>query len=88
MEAIHWVNIFAKIGSSLQVKNLGCCGMAGTYGHQKEHQHNSEGLFDMNWRSHIVENVLATGFSCRCQSKRFANITIAHPIEILATSFA
>ncbi len=83
-EAILWTTVFAKIGSSLQVKNLGCCGMAGTYGHQKEHQLNSEGLFGMNWKLHIADNVLATGFSCRCQSKRFTDTILPHPIEILS----
>ena len=85
-EALDWKSIFSKLGSTLEVKNLGCCGMAGSYGHQKEHRQNSAELFNMNWKDSIKDNVLATGFSCRSQSMRFLNTKIQHPIEIIARS--
>ncbi|MBP9742885.1 MAG: FAD-binding oxidoreductase [Burkholderiales bacterium] len=90
-EAILWKSIFSNLGATLDIQNAGCCGMAGNYGYQKEHQQHSQDLFKMNWKAAIQPpslnnqlEVLATGFSCRSQVKRLANLKIKHPIEILA----
>lgn len=87
-EAIHWKSIFKQVGSNLEVQNVGCCGMAGTYGYQTEHQQNSRDLFAMHWEQSVTntDNVLATGFSCRSQSKKLAGKELSHPIEIIAAS--
>ncbi len=85
-DATKWQQIFAKLGAELEVKNLGCCGMAGTYGHLKEQQANSQGLFALNWASTVnnTERVnLASGFSCRSQGAKLAEKTLLHPIEIV-----
>ena len=91
-EASLWRKIYAKIGLELEVKSLGCCGMAGTYGYQKQHQQNSQKLFAMHWQQSIIDEsrencnikVLATGFSCRAQVQKQITKKIPHPIEILA----
>lgn len=88
-EAIHWKNIYTSLGADLEVKNLGCCGMAGNYGYQSENTERSRGLFDLNWEesvSNIDKQALATGFSCRSQAKKQVNVTILHPLEILASN--
>ncbi|MCL1079910.1 FAD-binding oxidoreductase [Parashewanella spongiae] len=83
----EWIHIFEMFKLKLDVVNLGCCGMAGTYGHELKNLSNSENLFDMSWRPHIENKdqnqVLVTGFSCRSQVKRFAGFRSQHPIEIL-----
>lgn len=85
-ESISWQRIYGSIGANLEVKNLGCCGMAGTYGHVSENVDNSNKIFANNWQNEVnVENKinLATGFSCRSQASKLAGVDLKHPIEII-----
>ncbi len=82
-EANNWKDIFSHLGLTLDIKNIGCCGMAGTYGYQTKHQENSKKLFKSHWQNAIISNTLATGFSCRCQVQEQINQVINHPVEIL-----
>ena len=86
----HWPKIFSNLGLNATATPSGCCGMAGTFGHEKANQETSKSLFEMSWAP-ILEKakqqekqVLATGFSCRCQSKRFSEATLLHPIQAIA----
>lgn len=83
----HWERIFAAFGVSLETPATGCCGMAGMFGHEKEHKSLSETLFRMSWQP-ILDRaepnaVLASGFSCRCQTERFGGFRPRHPAEAL-----
>jgi FAD/FMN-containing dehydrogenase/Fe-S oxidoreductase len=81
-----WQQIFATFNASLTPLPAGCCGMAGIYGHELEHLETSKKLFDMDWKQYIADNphtLLATGYSCRSQSQRFAKTTLRHPVEVL-----
>ncbi len=82
-----WQTIFKKFGLTLNVVSAGCCGMAGTYGHEQQNQQNSRGLYDLSWKPAIdalnLDNVIATGFSCRSQVKRFEGSKPKHPVEYL-----
>ncbi|BFM11104.1 FAD-binding and (Fe-S)-binding domain-containing protein [Simiduia litorea] len=82
-----WQTVFARAGHSLSIIDVGCCGMAGTYGHETRNRENSEKLFDLSWRKPVTdnaaENLLATGFSCRSQTERLAGITLQHPAQAL-----
>ncbi|WP_018691732.1 D-2-hydroxyglutarate dehydrogenase YdiJ [Algicola sagamiensis] len=81
-----WKKIYQTLGISLNEVSVGCCGMAGTYGHEKEQQENSKSLYEMSWagpiEKHGVEHIVATGFSCRCQVKRMEGMKPKHPIEV------
>ncbi|OUS68117.1 hypothetical protein B5G52_20430 [Pseudoalteromonas sp. A601] len=83
-----WQNIFSDLRLSLNTTATGCCGMAGTYGHEAQNQNNSRALYEMSWQSVIKKNepeqLLATGFSCRSQVKRYEKFKPKHPIELLA----
>ncbi|SFC13501.1 D-2-hydroxyglutarate dehydrogenase YdiJ [Pseudoalteromonas denitrificans] len=83
-----WKNIFKQSDLDLKSVSTGCCGMAGTYGHEAKNINNSKALYDMSWKPVIENNqrhiILATGFSCRSQVKRFENFKPRHPIELLA----
>lgn len=83
-----WKNIFAQSNLTLNAISTGCCGMAGTYGHEAKNLDNSRALYDMSWKPVIEKNpkniILATGFSCRSQVKRFEGFKPRHPIELLA----
>lgn len=88
----QWQAIFSAFGLTLTPVAVGCCGMAGSFGHETEHQSQSRELFTLDWGSLLRDNqgnaqaILATGYSCRCQVKRFTGMTIQHPIEILLSA--
>jgi len=83
----EWLEIFTYFGLTLEKVSVGCCGMAGTYGHEKSNLENSKGLFDLSWQPKLAEldttQILATGFSCRSQVKRLTEIKARHPVKIL-----
>jgi FAD/FMN-containing dehydrogenase/Fe-S oxidoreductase len=83
----EWQTIFEHFGLSLEKVAVGCCGMAGTYGHEKANLENSKGLFELSWQAKLEalesEQVLATGFSCRSQVKRFSDVKARHPVEAI-----
>lgn len=80
-----WKKIFAMYGLNLIPLSAGCCGMAGSYGHEAENLTNSKKLFAMDWQKYITDNndVLATGYSCRSQAKRILGVQLQHPVEAL-----
>ncbi len=60
--------------------------MAGLFGHEAEHREMSRDIFRLSWAKRIAEGkgaLLATGFSCRSQAKRFAHIALQHPVQAL-----
>lgn len=83
----YWQDIFASFGLTLTPLQAGCCGMAGSYGHESEHVEDSRALFKMDWQRHLVANemkVLATGYSCRSQAARLMGIHLQHPFQVLS----
>jgi FAD/FMN-containing dehydrogenase/Fe-S oxidoreductase len=83
----EWLEIFNHFGLRLEKVTVGCCGMAGTYGHEKSNLDNSKGLFELSWQPKLEklasEQILATGFSCRSQVKRLTELKARHPAEAL-----
>jgi FAD/FMN-containing dehydrogenase/Fe-S oxidoreductase len=82
-----WAALFKHFGLVAEVQATGCCGMAGLFGHEQEHVAMSAKLFDMSWTPKLAgaapEQVLASGFSCRCQTERQAGFRPRHPAEAL-----
>jgi len=86
----HWKYIFNKFGLQLEILALGCCGMAGTYGHEAEHKQLSAKIYGQSWKHKQQElgvQFIATGYSCRSQVKRLEHQTIRHPIQVLNEIF-
>ena len=82
----RWQKIFGRLGLHLDLPATGCCGMAGLFGHEAEHQDLSRDLFDLSWRTPLEEagpTALATGFSCRSQARRLGPYTLPHPAAAL-----
>jgi len=85
----QWKEVFEEFGLSLSLIAAGCCGMAGTYGHETEHYEESRGIYDLSWSDKIPQdpflrqNILTTGFSCRSQVKRFEGFRPLHPLQVL-----
>ncbi|MBF0861221.1 FAD-binding and (Fe-S)-binding domain-containing protein [Gluconobacter kanchanaburiensis] len=78
-----WAFVLRYFGLAAEAGKAGCCGMAGLFGHQKEQAGLSRRIFEQNWQAKITKPVLATGFSCRCQTERLAGLRPAHPAEAL-----
>ncbi len=84
-----WTRVLTAAGHDVDVPQVGCCGMAGIFGHEKGNQEMSRRLFEMGWADLIGpaagENrvVVATGYSCRSQVDRFADRRIEHPATLL-----
>lgn len=82
----QWQFIFKSFGIELEPLALGCCGMAGTYGHEAEHRQLSEKIYNQSWKAKQQEHghkLLVTGYSCRTQIKRLENEKALHPIQLL-----
>ncbi|WP_448955853.1 FAD-binding and (Fe-S)-binding domain-containing protein [Labrys neptuniae] len=82
-----WTRIFHHFGLDLKLPATGCCGMAGLFGHEAEHAQMSKHMFEMSWAPRLADlapsTVVATGFSCRCQTKRYAGFSPLHPAQAL-----
>jgi len=85
-------------GAKLHVIPSGCCGMAGSFGYEKEHYKTSLAIGEMilfptirkiiNYQSSIVNSnvptfVAAPGTSCRQQILDGTGVHAIHPIELL-----
>ena len=85
----QWISVFEGLGQELKVLETGCCGMAGTYGHETSHLAESRGIYKMSWGKRVAEvpekqqRLLVTGFSCRSQLERFEGFRPLHPIQAL-----
>jgi Fe-S oxidoreductase len=84
----QWQQIFEHFGLQLDIVSVGCCGMAGTYGHEASHLEHSRGIYELSWQDPVnklkPEQVLATGYSCRSQVKRFERFSPKHPLQVLS----
>lgn len=92
-KAYHLVGATEKILSipaaySVETIPSGCCGMAGSFGYEKEHFDVSQKVSElvlMPAVRHATEDTIiaAPGTSCRHQIKDGANRMALHPVEIL-----
>ncbi|WP_449556206.1 D-2-hydroxyglutarate dehydrogenase YdiJ [Huaxiibacter chinensis] len=85
--ASQWAAIFARFGARLENVSVGCCGMAGTYGHEVKNHANSLGIYALSWQQAMQRlprnRCLATGYSCRSQVKRVEGSGVRHPLQAL-----
>ncbi|USD38940.1 FAD-binding and (Fe-S)-binding domain-containing protein [Ferrimonas sp. SCSIO 43195] len=82
----QWQQVFAHFGARLHNQNSGCCGMAGTFGHEQSNLQISQDLYRLSWQPAIEassEEVLVSGYSCRSQVKRYQQQRPRHPLEAL-----
>ena len=71
----------------------GCCGMAGSFGYEKEHYDLSIELAEMSLAPAVRKDdpdaiICATGTSCRDQIEHTTDRISLHPIEVLANALA
>ena len=86
-----WETTFEHCGLKLNILPSGCCGMAGTWGHEAEHREMSKHIYSLSWGRHVKFNaaggrLLADGYSCRSQVKLVDGVALLHPIQALLDS--
>ncbi|BBI54426.1 FAD-linked oxidase [Vreelandella olivaria] len=86
-----WQQVFAAFGLELELMATGCCGMSGTYGHETRNTATSKTIYAQSWQPQVEaeENagkLLATGYSCRSQVKRYSAKGLLHPLQALLNS--
>ena len=83
-----WQTLYSALGQKLTIIETGCCGMAGTYGHEAQNVETSKKIYALSWTK-VVNNpanankLTATGYSCRSQTKRIDNVKLPHPLQVL-----
>ena len=88
---VKWQKVFHVFGLNLKLESVGCCGMAGVFGHEKSNFALSRTIYETSWQRKVSQysnkQLLVNGFSCRCQIKRFEGEKITsllkHPAEVL-----
>ncbi|WP_284202176.1 D-2-hydroxyglutarate dehydrogenase YdiJ [Psychromonas marina] len=82
-----WAKIFTHYGANFTDVPVGCCGMAGTFGHDAGKVEQSKAIYSLSWESEIAKrersSCLATGYSCRSQVKRIEGEVLKHPVQAL-----
>ncbi len=72
----------------VKVLDTGCCGMAGSFGYEKEHYDLSVAIANLSVLPELEKEpealVVAPGTSCRHQIKDLAGRRARHPMEVLA----
>ena len=83
----EWGAVFGHFGAVLHSVPVGCCGMAGTFGHEVDKLEMSKDIYALSWKPNIeklpADRCMATGYSCRSQVKRFEKQTLHHPLQAL-----
>lgn len=83
----EWGAIFNHFGATLQSVPVGCCGMAGTFGHEVDKLQMSKDIYALSWKPNLnklpTDRCLISGYSCRSQVKRFEHIKPKHPLQAL-----
>jgi FAD/FMN-containing dehydrogenase/Fe-S oxidoreductase len=83
-----WVKVGRRLGVDLRIEASGCCGMAGLYGHQRDHRATSQAIYQLSWAPILADpqhagRTLATGYSCRCQAHLIDGVKLLHPAQVL-----
>lgn len=83
-----WQQVFAAFGLELELVATGCCGMSGTYGHETRNAATSKTIYAQSWQPQVeaqesAGTLLATGYSCRSQVKRYSEQVLLHPLQAL-----
>ena len=82
-----WGEIFTHFGGLLTSVPVGCCGIAGTFGHESDKLQMSKDIYGLSWQPNLdklpKDRCLVTGYSCRSQVKRFEGTITQHPLQAL-----
>jgi len=83
------VNLLSRIpGCQVEVVDSGCCGMAGSFGYEREHYSISKAVGERKSFPAIRERepgtaVVASGFSCRHQIRHFTDVEALSAMQLM-----
>ncbi len=85
--------ILQKMGLDYQILDSGCCGMAGSFGFEKEHYQISADIGDLVLlpairKSSADEMIIADGFSCREQISQLSDRKAIHLADLLFQAYS
>lgn len=84
-DAMHVLRAAASPATEI---NSGCCGMAGAFGHEREHYEIAKAVGEQRLfpavRNRGDAEVIVPGFSCRHQIEHHVGVRSSHIIELLA----
>src|SRR5262249_42241617 len=79
-------------GADVSTLDVGCCGMAGSFGYEKDHFDLSTQIANLELLPALSAEpeaaVVATGTSCRHQIKDLAGRRALHPLQVLAKALS
>lgn len=82
------VEALESAGYNVEVLETGCCGMAGSFGYEKDHYDVSQEVGELALfpalRKNQEDTVCAPGFSCRHQIEDGVNRKAVHPATLIA----
>jgi Fe-S oxidoreductase len=81
--------VLSNAGFDVEVLDLGCCGLAGSFGFQKDHDALSRQIAQDRFLPGIVRSaldgpVILDGFSCQLQADELAKLPTTSTAELLA----
>jgi Fe-S oxidoreductase len=96
------VAVLRACGYEVEVTDVGCCGMAGTFGYEAEHYDLSMKVGELKLlpllkntfpnSEEIGENregaVVSTGSACRMQMEQGAHVAALHPVILVARALS
>lgn len=81
------ITLLRSFGEATEI-NAGCCGMAGSFGHETEHYDVARASGEQRLfpavRTRGSAEIVASGFSCRHQIEHHTGVRVLHPIEQIA----
>ncbi len=82
------LEMFCRLGYQVEVVDSGCCGMAGSFGYEKEHYQISIAMAERRLVPAIQQAdpntlIVAPGTSCRHQIAHTTGKTALHPVEVV-----
>ena len=79
-------------GDAVSEINSGCCGMAGSFGHEVEHYDIARAMGEQRLfpavRDRGEADIAVSGFSCRQQIEHHTGVPVRHVAEYLADALA
>ena len=82
-------NLLVNAGFGVEMLDLGCCGLAGSFGYQSEHDEMSRAIARDRFLPGIEARaessiIVVDGFSCRLQTQHLSNVPSTSMAELLA----
>lgn len=82
----QWASVFARFGAKLESVSVGCCGMAGTYGHEVKNHANSLGIYELSASGDAAlaaKPLSGDGILLPQPVKRVEGNGVRHPLQAL-----